>query len=179
VLKALGFKAMKNIWEERAKPSIEHITSLFENEVLGAFLTGHLILESVLVLMLETTPNDSDKGEYFDWSFYRKVNAAEARSLICSGMARFLHEVNGIRNRLAHKLETPISFDEAFYLAQKAAAGGVDFTDDTIHSDRVQSEELYGIHGIVQEIFQNACQDLLYLLADNDHISNFVYANET
>jgi hypothetical protein len=97
VLKALGFKAMKNIWEERAKPSIEHITSLFENEVLGAFLTGHLILESVLVLMLETTPNDSDKGEYFDWSFYRKVNAAEARSLICSGMARFLHEVNGIR----------------------------------------------------------------------------------
>jgi len=170
---------MKDPWEDRTKPSIEHITSMFENEVLGAFLVGHLVLESVLVLMLETTPNDSDKGGYFDWSFYRKINAAEARGLIHNGMACFLHEVNGIRNRLAHKLDTPISFEEAFYLAQKAAAGGIDFTDDTIHSDRVKSEEWYGIHGIVQEVFQNTSQDLLFMLEGDDHITNFVSANET
>ncbi|HDX8593300.1 hypothetical protein [Aeromonas dhakensis] len=170
---------MKDPWEGRTKPSIEHITSLFDNDVLGAFLAGHLVLESVLVLMLETTPNDSDKGGYFDWSFYRKINAAEARGLIHNGMACFLHEVNGIRNRLAHKLDAPISFDEAFCLAQKAAAGGVDFSDDTIHSDRVKSAEWYGIHGIVQEVFQNASQDLLFLLEDDDHITNFVSTNET
>lgn len=170
---------MKNLWEDRAKPSIEHITSLFENEVLGAFLAGHLVLESVLVLMLETNPNDCDKGGYFDWSFYRKVNAAEARGLIHHGMACFLQEVNGIRNRLAHKLDTHISFDEAFFLAQKAAAGGVGFSDDTIHSDRVKSEEWYGIHGIVQEVFHNASQDLLFLLEEDEHITDFVSANET
>jgi hypothetical protein len=175
----LGFRAMKDPWEDRTKPSIEHITSLFENEVLGAFLAGHLVLESVLVLMLETSANDSDKGGYFDWSFYRKINAAEARGLIHNGMACFLLEVNRIRNRFAHKLDTPISFDEAFFLAQKAAAGGVDFSDDTIHSDRVKSEEWYGIHGIVQEVFQNASQDLLFLLEDDDHITNFVSDNET
>ena len=170
---------MKDPWEDRTKPSIEHIISLFGNEVLGAYLAGHLVLESVLVLMLETNPNDSDKGGYFDWSFYRKVNAAEARGLIHKGMACFLHEVNGIRNRLAHKLDTPISFDEAFFLAQKAAAGGVAFSDDTIHSDRVKSEEWYGVHGIVQEVFQNASQDLLFLLGNDGHITNFASANET
>jgi len=176
---SLGLKTMNDPWKDRAKPRIEHITSLFENEVLGAFLAGHLVLESVLVLMLEATPNDSDKGRYFDWSFYRKINSAETRGLIHKEMASFLHEVNGIRNRLAHKLDTSISFDEAFYLAQKAAASGVDFSDDTIHSDRVKSEKWYGIHGIVQEIFQNASQDLLFLLEDDAHITNFVSANET
>ena len=170
---------MKDPWEGRAKPSIEHITSLFGNEVLGAFLAGHLVLESVLVLMLETAPNDSDKGGYFDWSFYRKINAAEARGLIHNGMVSFLHEVNGIRNRLAHKLDAPISFDEAFLLAQKAAAGGVDFSDDTIHSDRENSEEWYGTQGIIQEVFQNASQNLLFLLEDDEHITNFVSARET
>lgn len=170
---------MKDPWEGRTKPSIEHIISLFGNEVLGAFLAGHLVLESVLVLMLETTPKDSDEGGYFDWSFYRKINAAEARGLIHNGMACFLHEVNGIRNRLAHKLDAPISFDEAFLLAQKAASGGVDFSDDTIHSNREKSEEWYGVHGIVQEVFQNASQDLLFLLENDEHITNFVSASET
>jgi hypothetical protein len=176
---SLGLKTMNDPWKDRAKPSIEHITSLFENEVLGAFLAGHLVLESVLVLMLEATPDDSDKGRYFDWSFYRKINSAETRGLIHKEMASFLHEVNGIRNRLAHKLDTPISFDEAFHLAQKAAASGVGFSDDTIYSDRVKSEEWYGIHGVVQEIFQSVSQDLLCLLEDDAHITKFVFANET
>ena len=96
---------MKEPWKVRNKPSIEHITYLFENEVLRAFLSGHLFLESVLVIMLEENPKDSDKGGYFDWSFYRKVNATKARGLVPNGMACFLHEVNGIRNRLAHKLD--------------------------------------------------------------------------
>ena len=177
--KLLGFRAMKDPWKGRAKPNIEHITSLFENEVMGAFLTGHLVLESVLVLMLETNPHDSDKGDYFDWSFFRKINAAENRDLINSEMASFLHEVSKIRNRLAHNLDTPISFDEAFHLAQKAASGGVDFSDDTIHSDRVKSEDWYGIYGIVQEVFQNASQDLLFFLEDDGHITSFVSADET
>ena len=62
--------------------------------------------------------------------------------------------------------DNPITFDEAFFLAQMAAAGGVNFSDDTIHYDRMKSEEWYGVHGIVQEIFQNASRDLLFLLKD-------------
>lgn len=165
---------MKDPWLGRTKPSIEHIMNLFNNADLGAFLTGHLVLDSILVLMLETSPEETDQGKYFDWSFHRKTNASENRGLIHNGMACFLLEVNNIRNRLAHELDKPISFDEAFLLAKKAANAGVEFSDDTIHSDREKSEEWYGIHGIIQEVFQNASQDLLFLLNGDKHITDFV-----
>jgi hypothetical protein len=102
---------MSRTWEGRQRPKIGHITSLFENEVLGAFVSGHLILEAILVQMLETTPKEGDKGKYFDWSFRRKVDASEARGLIDVGMASFLRGVNDIRNRLVHKLDIPLTFD--------------------------------------------------------------------
>ncbi|VVM45595.1 hypothetical protein PS619_00516 [Pseudomonas fluorescens] len=170
---------MRSPWENRIKPQITHIMSLFENETLGAYLAGHLILESILVIMLETKPSDSDQGAYFDWSFHRKITASESRGLITRKMAEFLLEANRLRNRLAHKLDSPISFEEAFHLAQKASNGGVNFSDDTIHSDRAKSEEWYSVNGVIQEIFQNASQDLLYLLDDDDHITSFVSDDES
>jgi hypothetical protein len=59
-------------------------------------------------------------------------------------------------------------------LAKLAANGGVDFSDETIYSDRDTSLEWYGIEGIVQEVFQNAAQDLLFLLDDNSYLHRFV-----
>lgn len=165
---------MTDTWEGRVRPKIEHVTSLFENEVLGAFMSGHLVLESILVQMLESNPKDCDNGRYFEWSFRRKVDASEARGIIDQHTAEFLRGVNNIRNRLAHKLDIPITFDEAFELAELAAAGGIDFSDSTIYLDREKSEQWYGIEGIVQEVFQNAAQDLLFLLDDDRFINDFV-----
>ncbi len=34
--------------------------NLFNNADLGSFLTGHLVLDSILVLMLETSPEETD-----------------------------------------------------------------------------------------------------------------------
>jgi len=165
---------MKNTWEGRQRPHIEHITSLFENEVLGAFISGHLVLEAILVQMLETKPSADDNGKYFDWSFRRKIDSAEARNLIDAGMATFLRGVNDIRNRMAHKLDMPLTFEDAFELVRLAASGGVDFSDDSIHSDREASLQCYGIEGIIQEVFQNASQDLLFTLDDDNYLHQFI-----
>lgn len=161
---------MKDPWENRVRPELEHITSLFENEVLGAFMSGHLVLEAILVQMLETQPKEGDGGRYSEWSFRRKVDASESRGIICKGAGDFLRGLNDVRNRLAHKLDTPITFKEAFSLAKLAAEGGVDFSDETIYLDHEKSEQWYGIEGIIQEVFQNAAQDLLCLLDDDSYI---------
>lgn len=170
---------MKDPWENRVRPGLEHITSLFENEVLGAFMSGHLVLESILVQMLETQPKEGDGGRYFEWSFRRKVDASEFRGIIGKGAADFLRGLNDVRNRLAHKLDTPITFEEVFSLAKLAAEGGIDFSDETIYLDREKSEQWYGIEGIIQEVFQNVVQDLLGVLDDNNYILKFVSAENS
>lgn len=170
---------MKDPWENRVRPELEHITSLFENEVLGAFMSGHLVLESILVQMLETQPKEGDGGRYFEWSFRRKVDASESRGIIGKGVADFLRGLNDVRNRLAHKLDTPITFSEAFSLARLAAEGGIDFSDETIYLDREKSEQWYGIEGIIQEMFQNAAQDLLGFLDYDSYILEFVSAKNS
>ncbi|WP_299143563.1 glycyl-tRNA synthetase subunit alpha [uncultured Vibrio sp.] len=82
--------------------------------------------------------------------------------------------MNNIRNRLSHKLGTPITFDEAFKLAGLAAAGCIDFSDSAIYLDKSRSFHEYGIEGVIQEVFQNTAQDLLYLLDDESFLENFV-----
>lgn len=165
---------MKKNWENRSKPYMRHITSLFENEVLGAYLAGHLVIESILVIMLETDSRESDKHAYFDWSFHKKIEVVKNRNLISLEMAEFLYELNKLRNQLVHRLDTSISFEQLFNLAQKASMGGVEFSDGTIHSDHVLSEKWYGVNGIIQEIFQNASQSLLFLNERDDHLINFM-----
>lgn len=170
---------MKDPWENRVRPDLNHITSLFENETLGAFMSGHLVIESILVQILEANPAESDGGRYFEWSFRRKVDASESRGIVGKEKADFLRGLNDVRNRLAHKLDTPIAFEEAFELAKLAAHGGIDFSDETIYLDREKSEEWYGIEGIIQEIFQNAAQDLLCFLGNDSYIVEFVSAKDS
>lgn len=152
--------------DSRPKPNIDHITSLFENSVLGAFVTGHLILESVLAQLIETRKKDGDIDPY-SLSFHSKVKMALNRGLIFQSTAEFLIEVNKIRNNLAHRLGYEINFETVFELAKRAALGGIDFSDDTIHHDKELSEDWYGIEGTIQEIFQNAAQDLSFLVEQN------------
>lgn len=161
---------MNDHWKDRVRPSLEHIISLFENEETGAFITGHLILESVLVQLIELKLTENDPRNLFDMSFPSKVRMARSRGLFDDKMAEFLLEINKFRNRLGE----PISFDRMYSLAQIAHAAGVDFSDDTIHSDRAKSREWYGVRGIIQEIFQNAAQDLSFIM--EEHGGEFQFA---
>ncbi|MCE2593775.1 hypothetical protein K6Y31_02980 [Motilimonas cestriensis] len=156
-----------NIWEDRETPDLEHILELFNNAELGAYLAGHLLLESVLVQLIELKLDDSEKINPFNISFPNKVNLALNRGLIWQSMADFLIEMNRIRNRLAHRLGEPITFDLVFGLAKVAHLAGVDFSDDTIYSDYQLSQQWYGIQGIIQEIFQNAAQDLSFIMEEH------------
>lgn len=155
------------IWKDRAKPSLDHILNLFDNTELGAFLAGHLLLESVLVQLIELKLSDEDNIQPFDLSFPNKVTLALNRDLIKQSMANFLFEMNRIRNRLAHRLGEPITFDMLFDLVKIAYEGGVDFSDNTIYQDRELSLEWYGTEGIIQEIFQNAAQDLSFIMEEH------------
>jgi hypothetical protein len=155
---------MKDHWKDRVRPNLNHILSLFDRPELGAFITGHLILESVLVQLIELKLTDKDRINLFDMSFPSKVNMAKSRGLIDNEMSEFLIAVNTIRNHLAHRLGEEMNFKMMYSLVQIAHRGGVDFSDDTIHSDKSSSEEWYGAEGIIQEIFQNAALALAFIM---------------
>jgi hypothetical protein len=161
-------------WKDRSKPTLEHITELFGNAALGAFITGHLLVEAVLVQLIELKMVTSDEFDPFSLSFASKVSVAKSRGLVDEKMAQFLLELNRIRNRLAHRLGEPFTFDSMFALAKCAAAAGIEFTDDTIHLDKEKSEEWYGVEGVIQEIFQNGAQDLSFIM--EEHGGQFQFA---
>ncbi|MEL7024208.1 MAG: hypothetical protein AAGL69_10710 [Pseudomonadota bacterium] len=155
---------MKDHWKDRNKPTLDHILELFSNAPLGAYIAGHLILESVLVQLIELKLTEQENLKPFDLSFHQKVSVAASRDLIDEEMASFLRAINALRNRLAHRLGEPITFDVVFSLAQQARRAGVEFSDDTIHMDKKLSEEHYRIEGVIQEIFQNTAQDLSFIM---------------
>jgi hypothetical protein len=151
----------------REQPNLDHLISLFSDDSISAFITGHLIIESILVQMIDLKLEYPDEFDAFSLNFPAKANLCKALGLIDSDMTNFLLEMNRIRNRFAHRLGYSLSFDDAFSFAQAAAKGGVDFSDDSIHTDRANSEEWYGIKGIIQEVFQNAAQDLSFIMEEN------------
>ena len=154
-------------WRGRDKPSIDHIFTLFDHTELGAYVAGHLLVESVLVQLIELVMTSEDKFDPFDLSFRNKVGLARGRNLIDERWERFLLELNRIRNRIAHRLGERITFDTLFELAVLAAEAGIDFSDNTIHTDRTLSLEHYGVQGLIQEIFQNAAQDLSFVMEEH------------
>lgn len=158
---------MNDHWKGRNLPNLEHITSLFDNEELGAFITGHLILESVLVQLIELKLPKSDSKNLFDMNFPSKVQMGKSQGLFNEEMVQFLLELNRFRNRLAHRLGESINFDRMYALAQAAHAAGVDFSDETIFSNKATSLEWYGVRGIIQEVFQNTIQDLSLIMEEH------------
>ena len=44
---------MTDKWANREIPSINHILNLFDNPSMSAFITGHLIIESILVQLID------------------------------------------------------------------------------------------------------------------------------
>lgn len=151
-------------WKDRQKPTIEHIVTLFDQTELGAYVAGHLLIESVLVQLIELVMTGEDKFNPFDMSWPNKVALMRGRHLIGEKWPPFLLELNRARNHVAHHLGERVTFDTMFALAQLAAAAGVEFSDDSVHADRAVSLTHYGIEGLIQEVFQNTAQDLSLLM---------------
>jgi hypothetical protein len=165
---------MKNHWKDRVRPNLNHIMSMFDRPEVGAFITGHLILESVLVQLIELKKTGSGPINLFDLSFPSKVEMARSRGLVGEKMGEFLLEMNAMRNRIAHRLGEQIDFDRMYLLAKTAQLGEVEFSDDTIHMDKAAALEQYGLTGIIQEVFQNAAQELSFIM--EEHGGEFQFA---
>lgn len=143
-------------------PSIDHIMNLLQPSVSSGFLRGQLVIEGVLMVILRHNLSNPDAMELENTNYYRICSLCGALGLVDAEMLVLLRSIGRIRNKMAHQLDYELSFDEAFALAVEAARAGVDFSDDTIYSDKVTSREWYGVEGIVQELFQNLAQDLVY-----------------
>lgn len=162
---------MSNKWAGRALPSLDHILNLFDNPTMSAFITGHLIIESILVQLIDLK---EERENTFKKNFPTKIKMCIDLKLITPVMGEYLKKVNQLRNKLAHNLGYRLSFEEVFSLCKEASEAGIDFSDDTIHSDKETSEEWYGTEGIIQELFQNTAIDLGFVM--EEHGGEFQFA---
>lgn len=147
------------------RPNLDHLMSLFENDVLAAFVTGHLIIESLLVQLLVLKGENKVKMESKNFPY--KIDKCKDYSLLSDKMKDYLLSVNRIRNNFAHNLGYRLSFDEIFVLVAKAGEAGIDFSDETIYENKELSLEWYGFRGVIQELFQNTAMDLSFLMEEN------------
>ena len=147
------------------------------DENFQLFIRGHLYLEALLSEIIERSYRQPDALNDIASMFYRKVKLVRAVDRISKPEEELLLGINRLRNKLAHKLEFFLSFDDCFQLVLKAHTAGVDFSDDTIHQNRGLSEEYYGIYGVVNEVMCNTFSHLIWKNEDifsDDDISRFL-----
>lgn len=144
------------------EPNLGTLMSLFNNQIMSAFITGHLIVESILVQMIEF--KDGEKKMILKKNFPNKVKSCIELEYFDEKLGKFLILINDIRNNYAHNLGYDLTADEIFKLVEQAGAAGVDFSDETIFLNKERSFEWYGVVGILQEVFQNTAMDLSFIL---------------
>jgi hypothetical protein len=57
-----------------------------------------------------------------------------------------------IRNRYTHQLNYELTFDEAFEFVKEMNKAGFQFSDATIHENKVLSKKWYEVEGLVDQI---------------------------
>lgn len=157
----MNFRFEKN----SENPNLNHLLSLFGNDVLAAIVTGHLIIESLLVQLIFIKKGEDEKIHKKNFPY--KVNLCLEASLIDQKMADYLLLINNVRNNFAHNLGYKFSFDDAFELVKKAGEVGIDFSDETIFENKELSCEWYGLEGVIQELFQNTAMDLSFIMEEH------------
>lgn len=155
------------IKKTRAKPKLSHIFELLAPTVNSGFLKGQLVIEGILLIALRDRLDHPELADIDEINFYRLCGLCASLSLIDGEMLALLRKIGKIRNQMAHQLDYVLEFPEAFELVRQASQSGVDFSDGTISSDQQKSEEWYGVEGIVQELFQNLSQDLIFTFDPN------------
>ena len=165
---------MSSKWKNRQKPTVDHSMSLFLDETISAFVTGHLIIESLIVQIIDLKLEDPTSFDAFRLSFPAKINLCKALGMIDSDIAKFLLEINTIRNRFAHNLGFKLSFVDVFHLVQSAANSGVDFSDESMVTDEKVAKDHYGIQGMVGEVIQNTALKLAFIILHNGGETEFL-----
>jgi len=151
----------------KATPSFDHyLHALSESdEALVTVLKGHLVIEALLVELIQLRVSTDSMWR---WTFPAKTSKCVEFGFITQSQADALDDLNNLRNDFAHILGQDITFDRVFTMAQKAANARFDFSDDTIHQDRVKAEEWYGIDGGLLDILNSFYFDLAHILHDNN-----------
>lgn len=152
----------KNFPKRNTEPNLGTLMSLFNNQIMSAFITGHLIVESILVQMIEF--KGGKKKLILKKNFPSKVKSCIDQGYFDEKLGNFLNLINDVRNNYAHNLGYDLTENEIFLLVQQAGAAGVDYSDDTIFLNKEISFKWYGIVGILQEVFQNTAMDLSFIL---------------
>lgn len=135
------------------------------DENLIRYIKGHLFLEYIMNIILETSLN----VEIGKQTFNNKIYLLYDNNLINNKEKELLVSINRLRNKIAHILDFEFSFDELFNILKMSAECGVDYSDNTIFRNRKLSEEWYGIDGIINELFPNL---FCYLLYKNENYFN-------
>ena len=64
---------MSKKWENREKPNLDHLMTIFDNSAMSAFINGHLIIESLLVQMIDLKLEKPDVFDAFSLNFPSKL----------------------------------------------------------------------------------------------------------
>lgn len=120
---------MRDKWKDRAKPKLDHIFNLFDDNQVIVFITGHLIIKSILVQMIDLKLLKPEHFDTFKLSFPQKTSLCRSLGYYEENLEKFLNELNAIRNKCAHRLDYVLTFEDAFNLVKNAAKGGIDFSD--------------------------------------------------
>lgn len=124
---------------------------------MALILKGHLVIEAMLGKILETAGYGE---EIWRWSFPMKVQKSVANSPMPNWVGDICSDINEIRNDYCHSLGHEVSFLEAYNYVQKWSSLGLEYTDATIYSDAADSEEMYGVEGILMETLSNTIDEL-------------------
>jgi len=133
----------------------DYIYALSDKEYLSTFITGHLGAEFIIDKLILTKISDDSIYDKLRLRFEQKILLLKGFNLISDEELSLLKEINKIRNSFSHRLEFEIDFDKAFELVQLAHKAGIDFSDNTIWSDKELSETWYDIDGVVNEVIAN------------------------
>lgn len=146
-------------------------------EPFQAYIRGHLYIEALLSEVIERSFKNPNALKNVTNSFNNKVKIVRALDRISDSMEDLLLQINSVRNKLAHKLEFTLVFEDVFDLVKKAVGAKVDFSDDNIHLDRDYSELNYGVTGVVAELMSNTFSQIVYENEDmftNEDIGRFL-----
>lgn len=131
-------------------------------EPFQAYIRGQLYIEALLSEIIERSFKNPDSLKKVTNSFHIKVKIVRALDRVSVPMEDLLLQINSLRNKLAHKLEFTMVFEDVFDLIEKAAGANVDFSDDNIYLDRNFSELNYGVNGVIAELMSNTFSQILY-----------------
>ncbi|MEK4061895.1 MULTISPECIES: hypothetical protein [Paenibacillus] len=131
-------------------------------EPFQAFIRGQLYIETLLSEIIVRSFKNPEALKNITNSFHNKVKIVRGVDRISAPMEDLLLQINSVRNKLAHKLEFNLVFNDAFELVEKAAEAKVDFSDENIYLDRNYSELNYGVTGVVAELMSNTFSQILF-----------------